>query len=184
MITLRTNAGTLAGGLRSFAQRFPRVVQKRMDIFSRETSNVLRTKAARVVKSGISGRCVRGPGGFVALIRSRHLVGLWMEQGTGLHGPLKKLIVAKGGAYVDPVHGTYRRRRMLRIPVSGSRASGAGGGVSFHVMRGFIFRPWSRGMKATPWFFSTIRAQVPHLQRDLCRDLQQAVRELGTQLPR
>jgi hypothetical protein len=195
VISIRSNAGTLAGQIRAFAQRLPRVTQKRMDLWSRSTSNVLRGRAATVVKSGISGRCVRMGGQFVALIRSRHLVGLWQETGTGLHGPLKKLITAKGGAYVNPVTGKTVKRRMLRIPTSGATyyattkatAIRGGGGVSYVTTykagRGFIFRPWSRGMKKRPWFYVTIRAQVPALQSGLLHDYQQAIREFSNPLP-
>ena len=174
MISIRSNAGSLAGQIQAFAKRFPRVTQKRMDLWSRGTSNVLRGRASTVVKSGISGRCVRMGGRFVALLRSRHLVGLWQETGTGMHGPLHKLITAKGGAYVNPVTGRTVKRRMLRIPVSGLRDRTTG-----KTLRGFIFRPWSRGMEKRPWFYVTIRAQVQALQSGLLRDYQTAIREMN-----
>jgi hypothetical protein len=190
VISIRSNAGSLAGQIQAFAKRFPRVTQKRMDLWSRGTSNVLRGRASTVVKSGISGRCVRMGGRFVALLRSRHLVGLWQETGTGLHGPLHKLITAKGGAYVNPVTGKTVKRRMLRIPLEGAtyiattKGKSAGWrGISYvttyKVGRGFIFRPWSRGMKKRPWFYVTIRAQVPALQSGLLRDYQTAIREMN-----
>lgn len=161
------------------------MIQNVCNDWAKATSNALRMNPpAKAVRKGISGKAVRYGGASVAIVTSEEELGLWIEQGTGIYGPFRRPIRAKGGPYVD-ARGVKRNRRMLRwkgttytaTGFRGSwRATGAGGGgqyaelfggVSYKASKGYIFAYEVKGSPARPWFFSGIDRRLHLLEWSL-----------------
>jgi hypothetical protein len=184
--------GAAAEATRRYFRELPRVIHRVCGDWASRTHVALRQSPIipGEARRTIHGKAVRRGGESFARVWCESPIGGWLERGTGIYGPYKRPIRAKGGSYVD-AHGTYRTRRMLRWKgtvwgVSGKWASGqtetvaSGGrgvtyrtrkkmdvGASYKASAGYIFAYEVKGMKPTPWFYPLIQKRVPLFERSL-----------------
>jgi hypothetical protein len=169
-----------------YFRELPRTIHRVCDDWARRTSNVFRRLSTLPgeVRKTIGGKAIRYGGESFAQVTCESPLGLWIERGTGIYGPFKRPIRAKGGAYTD-AKGRLRKRRMLRwkgtvYQAAGVRgkwmATGDGGGgqyaelyggATYRASAGYIFAYEVKGSPARPWFVRGVEARIPMFENCL-----------------
>ncbi len=178
---------------RYFARELPKIARLVCQDWAKRVSGELRRNchAKREVGKGIHGEVVKRGGDWFALVTSESMVGLWIERGTGIYGPYKRPIRAKGGPFVD-AHGVKRNRRMLRwkgtVYTASATvrdvASGARGGVTYRergptgatyrASQGYIFAREVKGSPPSPWFRPGVERRLPDFRRSIEANMSRA----------
>ena len=139
-----SNAAQVARAIRGFADSFQRATFMGLDTWARQTSNALRRQCpSKEAKATISGRAVLRSEPL-AHVECVSLIGMYLEYGTGMHGPLHHMITAKGGTYVG-ADGIERSRHLLRWK---------------NYYGNYVFAHSVQGMEPNPWFWKTVEAMI------------------------
>ena len=163
MIRIVSNAEGLGALIRQFGVDARPTLVRAFKAWASVTNNMLKVEAEQPVKSGVRAKVVEvgvRPG---ALFECASMIGLWREQGTGIHGPLKRPIVSKGGMYLGPkpVYAGPRRRSGAAVRgVGAERPLRTRSVLRFEIDGKVIYRPSVAGRKADPWFWKTIQANI------------------------
>lgn len=185
--------GAAAEATRRYFHELPRIVKRVLGDWASRTHVEMRRLPSLPgeVRRSIEGEARMIGGTPFAYVGCASEIGLYLERGTGIYGPYKRPIRAKGGAYTD-AHGRHRKRRMLRWKGTTYSASSTekrsasikGGGVSYRetvgagasykASKGYIYAYEVKGMKPRPWFFPTIKWRLPLLKRSLHATMERA----------
>ncbi len=168
--------GEAARATRRYFRQLPIMVHSVCADWASKTDRVLRRtpNLPKLAARAIKGRAIRTGGQSFAQITCDAPLGLWIERGTGIYGPFKRMIVPKGGSYVDPTNPNFRTRHFLRW--KGTVWSAARGGVS--GSQGWIFARAVRGSKARPWFVPGVEARIPAFRRCIMANMARAASDI------
>lgn len=142
---VKCNANEVARGIAVVADFLPKVAWSGLRVWANRhvMKELKRNAPARRLRQAVNFHAyARRDLPFVRIFCNLPL-GAWFEYGTGIHGPLKKRIEPRTGESYT-FDGVKKQRRALRIPTK----------------KGVLYRMWSPGMKAQPWFFRSIKDKI------------------------